>query len=51
VEDPAPALLAAKLAAAFPGGLEPSAVAEVVAYLLAVGRAVLDDEGYLVRQR
>jgi hypothetical protein len=41
----------AEFAAAFPGGLEPSAVAEVVAYLLAVGRAVLDDEGYLVRQR
>ena len=32
-------------------GFDPSIVAEVVAYLLAVGRATLDDEGYLVRHR
>ncbi len=37
-----------ELAAALPGDLGPSAVAEVVAYLLAVGRAALDEEGYLV---
>ena len=30
------------------GGLEPSAVAAVVAYLLDTGRVVLDDEGCLV---
>ncbi len=36
------------LAAALAGELEPPAVAEVVAYLLAAGRITLDDEGYLV---
>ncbi len=41
----------AELPAAFPGNLEPSAVAEVVVYLLAAGRATLDEEGYLVRER
>jgi hypothetical protein len=30
--------------------LEPSSVAEVVAYLLVSGRAALDDDGYLLRQ-
>jgi hypothetical protein len=40
-----------ELAAALAGELKPSAVAEVVAYLLAVGRAGLDEEGYLVRER
>ncbi len=40
-----------ELAVALTGDLEPSAVAEVVAYLLAVGRAVLDDEGCLVREK
>ncbi|MEN6341399.1 MAG: hypothetical protein ABFC89_02450 [Methanospirillum sp.] len=38
-----------ELASAFAGVLEPSAVAEVVAYLLATGRVFLDGEGYLVR--
>lgn len=41
----------AELAPALSGVLEPSTVAEVVAYLLAAGRVVLDDEGRLVRQR
>jgi hypothetical protein len=36
------------LAAALAGELEPPAVAEVVAHLLAAGRITLDDEGYLV---
>lgn len=37
------------LALALAGGLDASAVAEVVAYLLASGRAVLDGDGCLVR--
>ena len=35
------------LAAALAGEVEPPAVVEVAAYLLAAGRIVLDDEGYL----
>lgn len=38
-----------ELAAALMGGFEPSVVAEVVAYLLEVGRVALDDGGRLVR--
>ena len=38
----------ADLAAALAGEIEPPAVAEVVAHLLAAGRIALDDEGYLV---
>ena len=37
----------ADLAAALAGELEPPAVEEVAAYLLAAGRIALDDEGYL----
>lgn len=39
-----------ELTPAFAGVLEPSAVAEVVAYLLATGRVFLDDGGCLVRE-
>ena len=37
-----------EIAGVMVGGLEPSAVAAVVAYLLDTGRVVLDDEGCLV---
>jgi hypothetical protein len=37
-----------ELAPALSGVLEPSAVAEVVAYLLDAGRLALDDDGHLV---
>jgi hypothetical protein len=40
-----------ELAAVFAGILTPSAVAEVVAYLLASGRAGIDDDGCLFRRR
>jgi hypothetical protein len=40
-----------EVAAAFAGTFEPSAVVEVVAYLVGAGRVLLDDEGCLVRRR
>jgi hypothetical protein len=38
-----------EVAAALTGGLEPSAVTEIIEYLLEAGRIALDDGGRLVR--